>query len=91
LDIIKSWNKRNDPEEKGAAIFKNWLDSVEVEIYLDELSKVAEPFDWPEQYTMVETLLRDSAYSFVDNINTPNLETTVDVVMAAFKKIIPVV
>ena len=40
---------------------------------------------------MVEALLRDSAYSFIDNINTPNLETTADVVMAAFKKTIPVV
>jgi penicillin amidase len=59
---------------------------VEVEIYFDELSKVAVPFDWPERYTMVEALLRDSAYSFIDNINTPNRETTSDVVMAAFKK-----
>ncbi len=77
-------------DEKGVTIFNNWLDSVEVEIYYDELSKVAAPFEWPEQYTMVEALLRDSAYSFIDNINTPNQETAADVVMAAFKKAVPV-
>jgi len=90
LNIVKSWNKRNDPGEKGVAIFSNWLDSVEVEIYFDELSKVAEPFEWPESYTMVEALLKDSAYSFIDNKNTSNLETTPDVVMAALKKAVPV-
>ena len=91
LDIVKNWNKRNDPDEKGVAIFGNWLDSVEVEIYGDELSKVEKPFVWPEQYTMIEALVKDSVYyPFVDNINTSAIETTADVVMAGLKKAVPV-
>jgi hypothetical protein len=46
----KSWNKRNDPNEKGA-IFSNWLDSVEVEIYYDELLKLLS-LHLTESYTM---------------------------------------
>lgn len=90
LDIVKSWNKRNDPEEKGVVIFNQWLDSLEMEIYGDELSKVQKPFLWPEQYTMVEELLKDSAFTFIDNINTPLLENISDLVMYAFKKAVPV-
>ena len=90
FDIAKNWNKRNDPGEKGVAVFENWLDSLEVEIFGDELSKVQKPFTWPEQYTLAEALLRDSAFSFIDNINTPQKETLPDEMMASFKKIVPV-
>jgi penicillin amidase len=89
FEIVKSWNKRNDPDEKGVAIFTRWLDSLEAEVYGDELSKVQLPVEWPEKYTLVEALLRDSAYTFIDNITTSQKETVTEVIQAAFKKAVP--
>ena len=90
FDIVKNWNKRNDPGEKGVTVFENWLDSLVVEIFGDELSRVQKPFILPEEYTLAEALLRDSAFSFIDNINTTAKETLPDEVLTAFKKIAPV-
>ncbi|TAL43551.1 MAG: penicillin acylase family protein [Chitinophagaceae bacterium] len=89
LDIVSNWNKRNDPREKAVTIFKNWFDSLEAGIWNDELSQLQIPYDWPEEYTLAEALKKDSAFRFIDNINTPEKETLQDVVTAALKKAVP--
>jgi penicillin amidase len=89
LDIVSQWNLRNDPGEKGPAIFINWFDSLEAEVWSDELSRVKGLFDAPDESTLIEGLLRDSAFKFIDNINTSARETLPDVVTAAFKKAVP--
>lgn len=90
LDIARNWSLRNDPQEKGPVVFTNWVDSLQSMIWTDEFSHVPQPYIWPESYTLVEALRKDSAFRFVDNINTPALETLREQVTAAFKKIIPV-
>ncbi len=89
LDILKRWNFQNDPEEKAVGVFTSWYDSLETVIYGDELGKVKGPVTYPQQFTLVEGLLRDSIYQFVDNINTPEVETLKQQVTEAFKKAIP--
>lgn len=89
LDIVRTWNLRNDPEEKGVAVFHSWFDSLEVEIWNDEFSKVPEPWNMPEEYTLIEALKKASAFSFIDNINTPEKEDLVMVITTAFKKAVP--
>lgn len=90
LDIVRQWNLRNDPGEKGPVIFTTWFDSLKVQVWSDELKQVKGVSDQPDEATLVEALLKDSAFKFVDNINTPNVETLKDVVTAAFKKAVPV-
>ena len=89
LGLVKQWNLRNDPQEKGPTIFNCWFDSLEVAVWNDELAKIKGPLDYPDQYTLIEALLKDSALSFIDNINTPGKETLPQVVTAAFKKAVP--
>jgi penicillin G amidase len=89
LEIFRQWNLRNDPGEKGPVIFNNWFDNLEIEVWSDELSKVKGEYDMPDEPTLIEALLRDSAFRFVDNIRTPQVETLKNVVTAAFKKAIP--
>ena len=91
LDIVRQWNLRNDPNEKGPAIFINWFDSLELEVWGDEMSKVKGVADAPDEATLVEALLRDSAFRFVDNIHTPAAETLTDVVTTAFRKAVTLV
>jgi penicillin amidase len=86
LGIVRKWNRRNDNGEQGVIIFTTWFDSLEQVIWNDELSRQPAPYTEPEQYTLVEALLKDSAFSFVDNINTPGVETIEEDVTAAFKR-----
>jgi penicillin amidase len=90
LDLLASWNLHDDANEKAPIVFKLWWDSLMKETFSDELSQSALPMPKVEQSTLLEALLKDSSYEFIDNINTPQKETIKDVVSAAFKKIIPV-
>lgn len=90
LELLRSWNLRNDPDEKGAAVFLTWFSNLEAEVWSDELEAAPKPVVLPESYTLVEALLRDSAFAQADNINTPTKETVAEVVTTAFKKAIPI-
>jgi len=91
LGLLKSWNFRNDPAEKAVAVFTNWYDSVEATVWGDEFARVPQPASWPQEFTLIENLLKDSAFSFVDDINTPEKENLPQLVTRAFKKMIPVI
>ena len=86
LDIITNWNLRNDPTEKGPTIFINWWDSLQQEIFTDELNQSSLPIIKPEKFVLLEALLRDSAFKFIDDIRTNKKETLEDVVTSAFRK-----
>ena len=86
VDMLKSWNLRGDIGEKGATVFKCMWDSLEVAVFGDEYSKSKLPMTWPDKSTLLEALLRDSAYKFVDNINTGQKETIHDAVLTACRK-----
>jgi penicillin amidase len=87
LDIFKSWNLRNDVAEKAPTIFKVFWDSVEVQTWGDEFAKIKVPVPWPDESVLIESFMKDSAYKFADDINTPNkVETIADVVLAAYQK-----
>ncbi len=86
LDIFRNWNLLASPDSKGQTIYQCWWDSLEVEVWKDELSKVKPEAPWPQRQTLLELLKKDTAATFIDNVNTPQRETLYDVVTAALKK-----
>jgi penicillin amidase len=86
LDLFKSWDLNASPDSKGQTIYQCWWDSLEVEIWKDELAKVNPQAPWPEEETLMELLKKDTALKFIDNINTPQKENLYDVVTTALKK-----
>lgn len=90
LSLFKNWNLRNDIEEKGPTIFHTWFDSLEVVIWNDEFKNTNVSGFMPSERTLVEALLRDSAFSYIDNASTPKQETLADVVTEALLKASPV-
>lgn len=86
LDLMKNWDLMASPDSKGQTIYQCWWDSLEVEIWKDELSRVKPEAPWPQKQTLMELLKKDTATRFIDNINTPQKETLYDVVTAALKK-----
>jgi penicillin G amidase len=89
LDIVKSWNLRNDPGEKGVTVFNNWFDSLEVAVWRDDIYQNDLPMRWPDESTLLEALLRDSLFKFIDNRNTTDTERLPQVITAAFKHCVP--
>lgn len=89
LNVFKLWNTVNDPGEKGPVIFHYWWSNLEKEIFDDEFSKTTLPLMRPSESTLLEALLKDTSYSFIDNVNTPEKETLRKVVTDAFMKSIP--
>jgi penicillin G amidase len=86
FDLFNKWNFRNDPAEKGATIFTLWWSELEKAVWSDEINRAGLPMPWPNESTLVESLHRDSAYRFIDDITTPQKETLGDLLVASLRK-----
>jgi penicillin amidase len=85
FDMLQSWNLRDDAGLKGPTVFNILWRSFVDTVFDDEYAKAPKVIMHPSKITIVESILRDSAYKFLDNINTPQTETLADDVTAAFK------
>ncbi len=85
FDLLKGWNLRNDAGSGGATVFEVLWANLQDTIFNDEFSKAPRVIMRPFESTLLEALLKDTAYKFVDNISTPQTETLADDVTAAFK------
>lgn len=85
LDILKNWNRRNDSTEYGPSVFTAWFDYFEQLVWHDDLDRVG-VHEKPESYTLLHAIEKDSSFSFIDNIKTPEKETLSDIVTESFHK-----
>ncbi len=86
FNLLKSWDLRNDPGSMGTTVFVVLFDEFKKEVYEDEYVNSPDYTMRPQPSTLMEALLKDSAYKFIDNISTPQTETLADVATASFKK-----
>ncbi|MEO5647157.1 MAG: penicillin acylase family protein, partial [Chitinophagaceae bacterium] len=85
FNILRSWDLRNDPASEGITVFHLAWDTLSHEILHDEFKRSSLPFLEPTDGAILENLLRDSAFSFIDDINTAQKESLPDIVTIAFK------
>jgi penicillin amidase len=83
---LKNWNLKSDINEQGPVIFKLWWDEFEKAVFNDEFSKTGLPLKWPDESTLLEGVLKDSTYKFIDDVNTPPVESVYEIVMKAYKQ-----
>jgi penicillin amidase len=88
FDQLKGWDLRNDAGSKGATVFELLWINLQDTVFNDEYVKAPKVIIRPFESTLLEGILKDSAYKFLDNINTPQTETLGNDLMAAFKKTI---
>ena len=86
LNIFRNWDLMASADSKGQTVYQLWWDSLAAEVWKDELMKVQPVAVIPVEQTLLEALLRDSAFKYIDNVNTPQKETLYDDVTAAFQK-----
>jgi len=85
LDILKTWNLNNDVNEKGPTAFDILWNKFYHIVYDDEYANAPKNTMEPYESTLLESVLKDSTYKFLDDINTPETETLKDDVTAAFR------
>jgi penicillin amidase len=86
LGLLQNWDLRNDANSEGATVFvlawRSFMDTV----FSDEYAKAPAHTETPLNSTLLESVLKDSAYKFLDDISTPQKETLPDMVTIAFKR-----
>ncbi|HVT86199.1 MAG TPA: penicillin acylase family protein [Chitinophagaceae bacterium] len=85
LEIFKDWNLNNDVNEKGPTVFEILWNQFYHVVYDDEYARAPKNTMKPFESTLLEAVLKDSAYKFLDNINTAGTETLANDVTLAFK------
>ncbi|MBS1609018.1 MAG: penicillin acylase family protein [Bacteroidetes bacterium] len=89
LNTFRDWNQQANAEETGQTVFQTWWDSLATTVWRDEFEKLKTKPEWPDDMTLLEALLKDSAYKYIDNINTSKKETLSDIVTLALQKAAP--
>ena len=86
FDILKNWNCRDDIGSQGATVFDQFWKNFEAVVFDDEYANAPKVIMRPYFSTLVEGILKDSAYKFLDDIGTPQIETLADGVTNALRK-----
>ncbi|RYY72087.1 MAG: penicillin acylase family protein [Chitinophagaceae bacterium] len=85
FELLTKWDLRNDPGSVGATVFVVLWKNMRPVIFNDEFGNAPKPIMLPYESTLLESLLRDSAWKFIDDVNTPHKETLADICLTAFK------
>jgi penicillin G amidase len=82
---LKNWDLRNEAQSKGATVFVVTWNKFKPAVFDDEFAQAPKPIQIPFESTLLEAVLKDSAYKFLDNISTPQKESLGDEALLAFK------
>ncbi len=85
LNLLKAWDLSNEIAATGPTIFSLLWKSFDSVVYNDEFKNAPTVIMHPFESSLLEGVLRDSNYKFLDNIETAQKETLSDDVTAAFK------
>ena len=83
--LLENWDLNADKNSQGATVFEIVWSEFRKAIYNDEYAKAPKVIIPPFESTLVEMILKDSAYKFIDDINTPQIETLQDQTTKALK------
>jgi len=86
FEILRTWNFKNDLDSKGATVFYLTWEHFEDTVWNDDFAKAPKVIVRPSESTLLEAVLKDSSFKFLDNINTSQTETLADMVTSSFKK-----
>jgi penicillin amidase len=89
LNMVKDWDLYTSANSTGTTVYQTWFDSLKVGIWRDEWQRDSLVIPYPTEETLLEWINKDSAFKYIDNVNTPEKETISDVVTQALQKATP--
>lgn len=88
LNELANWDFYATPDSRATTIYQAWIDSLQTVIWNDEWKQFDSSVVSPDEITMIEILLRDSASTYIDNKDTPAKENINMQITQAFRKAI---
>ena len=86
LAALQSWDFDNAPASKAATIFNVLWNNFDTVVFNDEFKNAPLVMMHPYESNLLQGVMSDSAYQFLDNVETPQKETLMENVTAAFKR-----
>lgn len=90
LQMVCNWDLYANPNSTGMTVFQTWFDSLENLVWKDEWQNNSLTFPMPPEQNLLEWIIKDSAFRYIDNVTTPQVETIYDLVTQALLKAAPV-
>lgn len=85
LTMVRGWDKYYNANSVGASIFDFWTKRLQEDIWKDEFTVANVPMKYPSRDRTVQLILNEPGSKWIDNINTPAIETLNDLVTESFK------
>lgn len=85
LNLLKAWDFENAPYSRGATVFTVLWSNFEKQVYDDDFNGAPSVMLRPYESNLLQGILSDTAYQFLDNITTTQTETLSDDATVAFK------
>jgi penicillin G amidase len=85
LNQLSTWDYQVSANATAPTIYQAWLDSLEKQILLDEMTTVNKTVEWPDKQTLFESLKKDTMLRYIDDVQTSQTETLNQQVTTAFK------
>lgn len=85
LGELRSWDYNNSPGSKGATVFAVLWNNFDHTVFDDEFKNAPKVIMHPYESNLLEGILKDSAYKYLDNVETTQKETLPDDATLALK------
>lgn len=101
LNLVRNWDLYTTANSTATTVYQTWFDSLKVGIWRDEWAKDSLvvwsnqlqgdslTIPYPTEQTLLEWINKDSAFKYIDNVNTTQKETINDIVTQALQKATP--
>ncbi len=83
--LMQNWNFKNDADAKGATVYDVFFKKFRAAVYDDEYVNAPKVILKPFESTLMEAILKDTAYKFLDDISTTQKENLHDIATKSFK------
>jgi penicillin G amidase len=86
FSLMQSWNFINDADSKAATVYSEFFKKFRAAVYDDEYVNAPKVILKPFESTLMEAILKDTAYKFLDDVSTPQKENLHDIATKSFKE-----
>lgn len=87
-DLLGEWDFHMEAGEIAPSVYLTWFNNFYRAVMQDEYDTANTPLRYPSRDIFVEVIKNDPAFSFADNITTPEIETREDLALSSFRQTI---
>lgn len=85
LKLLMNWDYNEIPDSELPTMYQAWFHVLQYITWKDEFKLVKNKSIYPDESTFAELLLTDPTFSFIDDIETPQIETLSQQVTKSFR------